>query len=96
VKTTSVSAERATDSLTWRFTLDKERSVRLNSFIQQMKQSRLLMSYAQKSDCSLMKQVNQSLVLQLIQSRGPISHKDIATASPRRCGREALWRCVRV
>ncbi|MBV9789016.1 MAG: ROK family transcriptional regulator [Chloroflexi bacterium] len=39
------------------------------------------MSQAQKSDRTLMKQANQSLVLQLIQSRGPISRKDVATIS---------------
>ncbi len=39
------------------------------------------MSRTQKSDRSLMKQANQSLVLQLIQSHGPISRKDIATVS---------------
>lgn len=39
------------------------------------------MSYAQKSDRSLMKQSNQHLVLQLIQSQGPISRKAIAQIS---------------
>lgn len=39
------------------------------------------MSYAQKSDRFLMKQSNQHLVLQLIQSQGPISRKAIAQLS---------------
>lgn len=39
------------------------------------------MNNTQKSDRSLMKQTNQSLVLQLIQQRGPISRRDIAAAS---------------
>jgi N-acetylglucosamine repressor len=39
------------------------------------------MSYAQKGDRALMKQINQNLVLQLIQGRGPISRKEIALVS---------------
>lgn len=39
------------------------------------------MSYSYKTDRALMKQTNQQLVLQLIQGRGPISRKDIATIS---------------
>jgi N-acetylglucosamine repressor len=35
-------------------------------------------SYAQKGDRALIKQMNQQLVLRLIQGRGPISRKDIA------------------
>ncbi|KPV52381.1 hypothetical protein SE17_15840 [Kouleothrix aurantiaca] len=39
------------------------------------------MSYSQKGDRALIKQINQHLVLQLIQGRGPISRKDIAEIS---------------
>ena len=39
------------------------------------------MSYRQKADRTHMKQTNQQLVLHLIQSRGPISRKDIARIS---------------
>lgn len=39
------------------------------------------MSYSQKGDRALMKQINQQLVLQLIQGRGPISRKDVAEIS---------------
>src|SRR5690349_14165919 len=39
------------------------------------------MSYLQKGDRTVMKQINQNLVLQLIQGRGPISRKEIAQIS---------------
>lgn len=39
------------------------------------------MAYAKKSDRSQMKQMNQQLVLQLIQGRGPISRRDITQIS---------------
>ena len=39
------------------------------------------MAYSKKGDRNLMKQMNQQLVLQLIQGRGPISRKDITQIS---------------
>jgi DNA-binding MarR family transcriptional regulator len=43
--------------------------------------SRIAVAYSKKGDRTLIKQMNQQLVLQLIQGRGPISRRDITQIS---------------